>query len=104
MNFLRERSAPPQLSDLSSIEHFCNVLEREIRILDEQETNLEELRGAIKNSWFQIKKKMVSEHRKKIWVCSKGQKGLVNALAVVNEIFISAAPLSLCMILKYIQK
>lgn len=48
---------PHKSADLNSIEHFCDVLEREIRILDVQETNLEELRVAIKKSWFQIKNK-----------------------------------------------
>ncbi len=38
---------PPQSPDLSPIEHLWDVVEREIRIMDVQPTNLQQLRDAI---------------------------------------------------------
>ncbi len=38
---------PPQSPDLNPIEHLCDVVEREIRIMDVQPTNLQQLRDAI---------------------------------------------------------
>ncbi len=37
---------PPQSPDLNSIEHLLDVVEREIRIMDVQSTNLQQLRDA----------------------------------------------------------
>lgn len=45
---------PPE--DLYPKEHICNVVERKIRILDLQPTNLEELWDAIIITWTQILK------------------------------------------------
>ncbi len=38
---------PPQLPDLNPIDHLWNVVEREIRIMDVQPTNLQQLRDTI---------------------------------------------------------
>ncbi len=38
---------PPQSPDLNPIEHLWDVVEREIRIIDVQPTNLQQLRDAI---------------------------------------------------------
>ncbi len=45
---------PPQSLDLNPIEHLWDVVEREIRIMDVQTTNLQQLRDAIKSIWTKI--------------------------------------------------
>ncbi len=45
---------PPQSPDLNPIEHLWDVVEREIRILDVQLTNLQQLRDAIMTIWTKI--------------------------------------------------
>ncbi len=42
---------PPQSPDLNPIEHLWDVVKREIRIMDVQPTNLQQLRDAIKWKW-----------------------------------------------------
>lgn len=38
---------PPPSPDLSSVEHLCDMVEREIHIMDLQLTNLQQLQDAI---------------------------------------------------------
>ncbi len=45
---------PPQSPDLNPIEHFWDVVEREIRIMDVQPTNLQQLCDAIISIWTKI--------------------------------------------------
>ncbi len=45
---------PPQSPDLNPIEHLWDVMEREIRIMDVQPTNLQQLRDAIMSIWTKI--------------------------------------------------
>ncbi len=45
---------PPQSPDLNPIEHLWDVVEREIRIMDVQRTNLQQLRDAIMTIWTKI--------------------------------------------------
>ncbi len=45
---------PPQSSDLNPTEHLWDVLEREIRIMDVQPTNLQQLRDNIMSIWTKI--------------------------------------------------
>ncbi len=45
---------PPQSPDLNPIEHLWDVVEREIRIMDVQPTNLQQLRDAIMSIWTEI--------------------------------------------------
>ncbi len=45
---------PPQSPDLNPIEHLWGVVEREIRIMDVQPTNLQQLRDAIMSIWTKI--------------------------------------------------
>ncbi len=45
---------PPQSPDLNPIEHLCDVVEREICIVDVQPTNLQKLRDAIMSIWTKI--------------------------------------------------
>uniref|UniRef100_A0A673H0H9 Transposase Tc1-like domain-containing protein n=1 Tax=Sinocyclocheilus rhinocerous TaxID=307959 RepID=A0A673H0H9_9TELE len=45
---------PPQSPDLNPIEHLWDVVEREIRIMDVQPTNLQQLRDAIMSTWTKI--------------------------------------------------
>ncbi len=45
---------PPQSPDLNSIEHLADVEEREIRIMDVQPTNLQQLRDAIMSIWTKV--------------------------------------------------
>ncbi len=45
---------PPQSRDLNPIEHIWDVVEREIRIMDVQPTNLLQLRDAIMSIWTKI--------------------------------------------------
>ncbi len=45
---------PPQSTDLNPIEHLWEVEEREIRIMDVQPTNLQQLRDAIMSIWTKI--------------------------------------------------
>ncbi len=45
---------PPQSPDLNPIEHLWNVVEREIRIMDVQPTNLQQLCDAIMSIWTKI--------------------------------------------------
>ncbi len=42
---------PPQSPDLNPIEHLWDVVKREIRIMDVQPTNLQQLRDAIMSIW-----------------------------------------------------
>ncbi len=44
----------PQSPDLNPIEHLWDVVEREIYIMDEQPTNLQQLRDAIMSIWTKI--------------------------------------------------
>ncbi len=43
-----------QSPDLNPIEHLWDVVEREIRIMDVQPTNLQQLRDAIMSIWTKI--------------------------------------------------
>ncbi len=45
---------PPQSPDINPIEHLWDVVEREIRIMDVQLTNLPQLRDAIMSIWTKI--------------------------------------------------
>ncbi len=45
---------PPQSPDLNSIEHHWDGVERKIRIMDVQPTNLQQLRGDIISIWTKI--------------------------------------------------
>ncbi len=45
---------PPQSPDLNPIEHFWDVVEREVLIMDVQPTNLQQLRDAIMSIWTKI--------------------------------------------------
>ncbi len=45
-----------QSADLNTIEHLWDVVEREIRIMDVQPTNLQQLRDAIMSIWTKISK------------------------------------------------
>ncbi len=45
---------PPQSPDINPIEHLWDVVEREIRIVDVQPTNLQQLRDAIMSIWTNI--------------------------------------------------
>ncbi len=45
---------PPQSPDLNPIEHLCDVVEREIHIMDVLPTNLQQLRDAIMPMWNKI--------------------------------------------------
>ncbi|KAK0146198.1 Transposable element Tcb2 transposase [Merluccius polli] len=45
---------PPQSPDLNPIEHLWDVVEREIRIMDVQPTNLQQLRDAIMSIWTKL--------------------------------------------------
>ncbi len=45
---------PPQSPDLNPIEHIWDVVEREIRIMDVQPTNLQQLCDAIMSIWTTI--------------------------------------------------
>ncbi len=45
---------PPQSPDLNPIEHLWDVVVREIRIMDVQPTNLQQLRDAIMSIWTKI--------------------------------------------------
>ncbi len=45
---------PPRSPDLNPIEHLWDVVEREIRIMDVQPTNLQQLRDAIMSIWTKI--------------------------------------------------
>ncbi|KAL1261956.1 hypothetical protein QQF64_007221 [Cirrhinus molitorella] len=47
-------SSAPQSPDLNPIEHLWDVVEREIRIMDVQPTNLQQLRNAIMSIWTKI--------------------------------------------------
>ncbi len=47
---------PPQSPDLNPIEHLWDVVEREIRIMDVQPTNLQQLHVAIMSIWTKISK------------------------------------------------
>ncbi len=48
---------PPQSPDLNPMEHLCDVMEREIRIMDVQPTNLQQLCDAIMSIWTKISEK-----------------------------------------------
>ncbi len=45
---------PPRSSDCNPIEHLWDVVEREIRIMDVNPTNLQQLRDAIMSIWTKI--------------------------------------------------
>ncbi len=47
---------PPQSSDINPIEHLWDVVERDIRIMDVQPTNLQQLCDAIMSIWTKISK------------------------------------------------
>ena len=45
---------PPRSPDLNPTEHLWDVVERDIRVLDVQPTNLQQLRDAIMSIWTKI--------------------------------------------------
>ncbi len=45
---------PPQSLDLNPMQHLWDAVEREIRIMDVQPTNLQQLRDAIMSIWTKI--------------------------------------------------
>ena len=45
---------PPQSPDLNPIKHLWDVVEREIRIIDVQPTNLQQLRDAVMSIWSKL--------------------------------------------------
>ncbi len=45
---------PPQSPDLNPMEHLWDVMKREIRIMNAQPTNLQQLRDAIMSIWTKI--------------------------------------------------
>ncbi len=45
---------PPQSPDLNAIEHFWDVVKLEIRIMNVQPTNLQQLRDAVMSIWTRI--------------------------------------------------
>ncbi len=52
---------PPQSPDLNPVEHLWDVVEREIRIMDVQPTNLQQLRDAIMSIWTKISEEHLVE-------------------------------------------
>ncbi len=53
---------PPQSPDLNPIEHLWDVVEREIRIMDVQPTNLQQLRDVIMSIWTKISDECLQHH------------------------------------------
>ncbi len=65
---------PPQSPDLNPIEHLWDVVEREIRIMDVQTTNLQQLCDAIMSIWTKISEECLNtllniwhEELRKFW-------------------------------------
>ncbi len=60
---------PPQSPDLNPIEHLWDVVEWDIRIMDVQPTNLQQLRDAIMSCvpvW--LSGRALRQQRKRLWV------------------------------------
>ncbi len=68
---------PPQSPDLNPIEHLWDVVEREIRIMDVQPTNLQQLGNTIMSIWTKISEqcfqKLVESMPRRIWVVLKAK-------------------------------
>ncbi len=66
---------PPQSPDLNPIEHLLDVVEREIRIMDVQPTNLQQLRYSIMSIWTKISEECFQHlvesmpDQFKVWFC-----------------------------------
>ncbi len=58
---------PPQSPDLNPIEHLWDVVEREIRIIIVQPTNLEQLHYAIMSVWTKILLSLCHEVLRQFW-------------------------------------
>ncbi len=73
---------PPQSPDLYPIEHLCDVVEREIHIMDVQPTNLQQLRDAIMSIWTKISeecfKHIVESMPRRTKAVLKAKEGLTN--------------------------
>ncbi len=69
----------PQSPDLNPIEHFWDVVEREIHIMDVQPTNLQQLRDAIMSIWTKISEEcfqhIVESMPRRIWAVMRTKGG-----------------------------
>ncbi len=86
----------PQSPDLNPIEHIWDVVEREIRIIDVQPTNLQQLRDAIMSIWTKI-----SEECFQHLVESTSSEGKRGSNPVTNKVYLIKWPVSVQYIVCY---
>ncbi len=97
---------PPQSPDLNPIEHLWDVVEREIRIMDVQPTNLQQLRDAIISIWTKIFEEcfqhLVESMPQRIKAVLKAKKGSKLVLARSSQVtFIYIALLTIQIVTKH---
>ncbi len=103
---------PPQSPDLNPIEHLWDVVEREIRIMDVQTTNLQQQRDAVMSIWTKISEEcfqhLVESMPRRIKAALKAKEGPLSTSKVYLikwpvSVYIYISAVKLLIMINHIQ-